>query len=160
MLQSTYHTVGILLGHFHEREIAHQVNASHIHFIPMHILIEHAYDFACKHSVYLTHIDKQAGVSLLGSMVAPAATSWLFCVLTCLLALCDELYFWRIGILLKESSKLTTEDTLDEVFLVEPFPSLLYLTHKGSYLLLVDLHPFDVIYHMIELLGTYLSRFG
>ena len=63
-------------------------------------------------------------------------------------------YLWCAGVVAQEPPKLATQHTFDQIFLVQPYPTLAHFLHERSYLALVHLHTLDVVYHVIKLLGT------
>ena len=162
VLQTLYHALGILFGHFNKGEVLHQVYASYLHLVALYVVVDEAYDFAGELSVNLSYVEEQPYISLFGGAVAALASALGLALLLCVLVLClgDVLNFGGVGIILQEASELAAQDALDKVFLLQPFPSFGHFGQEGGNLLLVNLHAFYFVNDMIELFGADVLGFG
>ena len=99
----------------------------------------------------LAHVEEEAHIAFLCLMrLVPLPSS----AAVTLANSCWRFYLRRVGVVLQEASEFARKDALDEVGLVEPFPTLLHFFHEGRNLFLVHFDALDVVDDVIELLGA------
>ena len=126
----------------------------------LHLVVDELDDFLGKEAVDFAQREEQPGVALLGRVAALALLLFAFRLLSFALTLGNLLDFGRVGVVAQEAAELAAEQSLHDVVLVEPGPTLLHVVHEGRDLLLVDLHALYFVDDVVELLAADFAGLG
>ena len=150
-VECLHHLACILLWHFYVAELVEQVDVSHL-LAAFHIFVKILHNLAWIETVGLAKVDKQFSVTLLWfARTLFLAFGLLFLAILFLLY---RRQLWGIGVISDETTELASHDFLYHVFLVEILEVAVYLSHERCYLLLVDVHLYNLVHHLIKLLGA------
>ena len=138
----------MLALHLEERELLQQVDAPHFH-TPLHMTVDELDNFRRHDAVHPSGSDEHAGIASLSlpRALAGTATRTLF-----LLFLRRHHYLRSVSVVLRKPSVLPAQQPGYQVLLGKPLQALHHPVHELPYMFLVHLHPFQVVYHLVELL--------
>ena len=134
--------------HFEEREVFAQVDLADAHFSG-DAFVDQFDQLVRIEAVCLTEVEEEARIAFFGGKGTAFAT---FASVAAGGAFVYLLDFVGILVIVDHAVELERDDTLDDVFLVQPFQLTEDLGHQGCDFFFVHLHLFDLVYEVEQLL--------
>ena len=167
-IEGAHHFLRILLGHFDIRELAQQVDMTHI-LSSLHMLVDILHHLTGIETVILAEVDEQALIACLRLTLSTwgrrATTSTLASRTTVTLirtfASCRRNFnLGSVGVICEELAELHAHNLLYHVLLVDELEVAVDVSHKRFDFIVVDVGLDYLVHHLVELLLANLLRCG